>query len=141
MILIMLINIAAFNFEGFHALSSNAFSTQSVSRQALPPSRPGEVAEALQRLGMQPGDKVAVIGYAFDSFWARLARVKIVAEMLDKDAEAFWLGDASLHAKVVQAFARTGAKAIVAENVPSYASLAGWRQVGNSNYYVHILAQ
>ena len=26
------------------------------------------------------GDEVAVIGYGFDSFWARLAKVKIVAE-------------------------------------------------------------
>ena len=34
-----------------------------------------------------------------------------------------------------------GARAIVAENVPSYASLSNWHKVGNSNYYVFILAQ
>jgi hypothetical protein len=137
MITFMLVSLVAFNLEGFRALSRNT--GQSASPVAGPPRWPGEVAEELQGLGMQPGDKVAVIGYAFDSFWARLARVKIVAEMLDSGADAFWVGKPALQDEVIRAFAGTGAKAIVAENVPSYASLVGWRQIGNSNYYIYLL--
>jgi len=139
MILFMLMNIMAFNLEGFHDLNEDG--NQPVKTQARPPSWPGEVAEALHGLGLQPGDKVAVIGYGFDSFWARLARVQIVAEMLEEEADPFWLGDPSLQSQVIQVFATTGAKAIVAENVPSYASLTGWRQVGNSNYYIYRLSE
>jgi hypothetical protein len=139
MILFMLMNIAAFNLEGMVNLTSSKSTTHFTNPQAGPPSWPGEIAEELHRLGVQPGDKVAVIGYAFDSFWARLARVKIVSEMLDQDAEAFWWGNPSLRAEVLQAFASTGAKAIVAEYVPNYASMVNWHRVGNSNFYIYLL--
>jgi hypothetical protein len=140
MILFMLINIAAFNLQGFRDLTGGGEPDQ-LTPQDQKPSWPGEVAEELHRLGPKAGDNVAVIGYGFDSFWARLGRVQIVAEMLEEEADAFWLGDPSMQSEVIRAFATTGAKAIVAEDVPSYASLSGWRQVGNSNYYIYILAQ
>jgi hypothetical protein len=82
---------------------------------------------------------VAIIGYGFDAYWARLARVKIVAEMLDWQADDFWLGDPMFQSRVLHVFASTGAKAVVAENVPSYASLIGWHRVGESNYFIYIL--
>jgi hypothetical protein len=84
---------------------------------------------------------VAVIGYGVGSFWARLARVQIVAEMLGWQADDFWLGDSALQSDVLQAFANTGAEAIVAENVPSYASLTGWHRIGNTSYYVYIFSR
>jgi hypothetical protein len=68
MILFMLMNIIAFNLEGFRDLTGNRDGNQLVNPQAQSPSWPGEVAETLHRLGVQPGGKVAVIGYAFDSF-------------------------------------------------------------------------
>jgi hypothetical protein len=95
----------------------------------------------LHGLGIQPGDKVAVIGYGFDSFWARLARVQIVAEMLGAEADPFWLGDPALQSDVLQAFATAEARAVVAERVPSYADLSGWHRVGDSDYYVRILTR
>jgi hypothetical protein len=138
MILFMLTTIAAFNLEGFSSLISHSKATESAIQSSPPPSWPGEVAEELHHLGVQPGDKVAVIGYAFDSFWARLARVKIVAEMVDVDATAFWLGEPDLQNEVIEAFASTGAKAIVAEHVPPYATLRDWHQVGNSNFFIYL---
>jgi hypothetical protein len=134
MIGFMLLNLLAFNLAGYSDLTQN----NSVAHSAVPPSWPGEVAETLYQLGIQPGDSVGVIGYAFDSFWARLARVRITAEMLDKDAEAFWAGDASLKAEVTEVFADAGVTAVVAEYVPEYASLPGWHQVGNSNFYIYL---
>jgi len=141
-VVFMLANLLIFNLQGFVDLAGKANPTSTTHQQAGPPSWPGEVAQTLHQLGVQPGDKVAVIGYAFtSSFWARLARVKIVAEMFDWEAEPFWLGDAETQDRVLGAFADAGAKAIVAENVPGYASLNDWHQVGNSNYYIYILAQ
>jgi hypothetical protein len=63
-----------------------------------------------------------------------------VAELLSQDADPFWLGDAALQSDVIQAFSQTGAKAIVAENVPVYATLDDWHQVGNSDYFIYLLS-
>jgi len=128
--------IALFNLEGIGRLNPPGAPTQPA--QAGPPSWPGEVALELHELGIQPGDPVGVIGYAYDSFWARLARVTIVAEMLGEDTGRFWTGDDALQNSVLGAFDRSGAKAVVAEYVPSFARLEGWRQVGESNYFIYV---
>ena len=94
----------------------------------------------MQQLGVEPGNRVAVIGYGFSSFWARLARVKIVAEMPASEAEDFWLGDYSMQFKVIQAFADTGARVIVAEHVPGYARLTGWHRVNNTNFHIYLIS-
>jgi 4-amino-4-deoxy-L-arabinose transferase-like glycosyltransferase len=141
MISIIAINILAFNLVGFRKLTGITDPSQLPKQQARLPSWPGEVAEALQQFDIEPGDKVAVIGYAFDSFWARLAHVQIVAEMLGWQADDFWLGDPANQSEVIQAFESTGAAAVVAERVPSYATLKGWHRVGDSNYYVYILTK
>jgi hypothetical protein len=141
MVLFLLISIVAFDLKGFSDLSSSRNRDQGSSQQARPPSWPGEVAEELNRLGVEPDDKVAVIGYGFGSFWARLARVHIVAEMLGWQADDFWLGDVALQSEVVQAFSGTGARAVVAERVPSYATLSGWHRVGHSDYYIYMLEE
>ena len=135
-ILGILVNIILFNLDGYNRLNP---STQlNVGEEtASPPSWPGEVALALHQQGVNQGDKVGIIGYGFDSFWARLARVRIVAEMLESQANEFWLGDNDLQQSVLQAFASTGASAVVAEYAPGYARLEGWRQVRNSNYFIY----
>jgi hypothetical protein len=140
MILFLLTNVFLFNLHRFVKLS-DAGGPPPVTAVAGPPAWPGEVAEQLWAMGVEPGDQVAVIGYAFDSFWARLARVKIVAETLGWQADALWLGDPGFQQEVLAAFASAGAKAVVAEYVPAYANLPGWRQVGDSNFYIYLLAE
>jgi hypothetical protein len=142
MLSVNVINIVAFNVDGARNLvgmpKANPVNS---SVKAGPRSRAVEVAEELHRLGLRSGDKVAVIGYGFTSFWARLARVQIVAEMFDWEADPFWLGGAAFQAEVFKAFAASGARAIVAERVPNYVVPSnGWIQVGSSNYYVYMLA-
>ncbi|HZD55605.1 MAG TPA: hypothetical protein VE136_02685 [Anaerolineales bacterium] len=141
MVIFMLLNILFFNLEGIRGLMGWGEPRQLNASQAQTPSWPGEVAEELHALGIEAGDKVAIIGYGFGAFWARLARVQIVAEMLGWQADDFWSGDLSLQSEALQAFASTGAKALVAEHVPSYASLDGWDQVGQSNYYIYVLTR
>jgi hypothetical protein len=135
----LLVNITVFNLDGFARL--NPPYQSSLGAVAAPAAKPLAVARALEDLGMTQGDKVGVIGYAYDSFWARLARVRIVAELLEADSDGFWRGDEALRQSVLQAFANTGVRAVVAEYVPDYAGLRDWHQVENSNYYVYVFGE
>jgi hypothetical protein len=132
----LLVNIGLFNLDGVTRLNPERKSSIGEQTSAKPPG-PVLVAQALQQLGVQEGDRVAIIGYGFDSFWARLARVQIVAEMLDTEAGDFWHGDDAARESVLLAFASTGAKAVVAEYVPDDIEMKGWAKVGNSNYYIY----
>ena len=104
-----------------------------------------EVADALGRKGIQPGDPVGMVN--FDSrwlpvvHWARLARVHIVAELPNTDAGTFAAADDSRRREVIDAFAKTGAKAVIATRVPENVTLPGWEQVGQTDYYTLKLSQ
>lgn len=138
MVVFVLASILAFNLEGFGDLTNRRSAGQATSQPAGPPSWPGEVAQELHRLGIRQGDSVGVIGYGFGAFWARLARVRIVAEMLGHEAAPFWLGDRGAQAAGIEAFVEAGARAIVAEDVPAYATLSGWLRVGDSSTYIYV---
>ncbi|MDX6271303.1 MAG: hypothetical protein QOD28_2526 [Acidobacteriota bacterium] len=103
-----------------------------------------QVAEELRRLGVAPGEPVASIGNTMFHAWPRLARVHVVAEISTRptggDVEKFWAGDAALKARIVETFARTGARVIVAEGIPAWASNAdGWQRIGATHFYVYVL--
>jgi hypothetical protein len=135
-IAVLLLQIIVFNVTGALDLEANHSTEAETTRD---PRWPGETADALRDLGVPAGAKVGVIGYAFDSFWARLARVQIVAELLGQDALPFWIGDQSQRQRVIDAFAAAGVYAIIAERVPSYAHLEDWHQVGDSSYFIYIV--
>jgi hypothetical protein len=77
--------------------------------------------------------------------WPRLARVRVAAEISTRtgsDVEKFWAGDAALKAQVIETFARTGARVIVAEGIPQWVSTAdGWQRVGATHYYLYVLSR
>jgi hypothetical protein len=124
--------------DSARALSS--FLTASPEQRALLlPTWPNEVAEELHALGVAPGSEVAVIGYGPASYWARLARVRVIAEMFGWESESFWR-DAATRARVTRAFEETGAVAIVAESV--YAEVPrDWHRVGTSYDYIYLLGR
>jgi hypothetical protein len=139
MLVFMLTSILAFNLQGLSTLTSRASDAAGDRGRAPAPTWPGEVAEELHRLGIRAGDRVGIIGYGFDAFWARLAHVRIVAELPDTQADAFWTGDAEVQARVLQAFAESGARAVVAEYAPGNARLPGWHRAGMSSFYIYLL--
>ena len=99
-----------------------------------------QVANSLNQLGIQPGEKVAILGrYIYpDYHWARLAGVKIVAEVLD--GHAFWTKDSVVRANILKDIERTGSSVIVQKpgiNIPHSVSTDGWQKVGNTNYYAY----
>ena len=109
------------------------------------PSKGGlyvRVGTSLNRAGVLPEEEVGIIGDGSDgSRWARLARVRIVAQILREDTGDFWrASDPRERADVYDAFAKFGAKAIVAEETPPSGDLADWQRLAGTHYYVHLLA-
>lgn len=98
-----------------------------------------QVAEDLKQLGVKSGDAIAVIGDADqNAYWARLARVKIVAQVpIIKD---FWQADTMTRKQVLKAIAKTGAKVVVQESVaPIPPQEIGWQKLKNSDCYAYFL--
>jgi hypothetical protein len=101
-----------------------------------------EVGESLNAVGVRSGEEVAIIGDSSDGCrWARMARVRIVSQVLREEVAAFWAASSIVKQDVYSAFARSGAKAVVAEEPPPAGELANWERVGETNYYVHFLSQ
>jgi hypothetical protein len=98
-----------------------------------------EVAQGLRELRIGPGDGVAGISVMGKAHWARLAGVRVIAEIPLGEELTFWTADSTLRRKVIDTFAGTGARAIVAENPPVCAEKAEWKQLPHTNYYVYIL--
>jgi hypothetical protein len=101
-----------------------------------------QAASGLQKLGLHMNDKVGSVCYSNRSnvFWARLARVHIVAEP-DGGVE-FWQLSGVDQKRVLTAIARSGASIAVSdEPPPNPAREVGWKQVGNTAYYAFQLSE
>jgi hypothetical protein len=96
-----------------------------------------QVAETIRRMGILPGDRVASIGYSHSHFWARLAKVRIVAEIPDEKAKDFWEARSETKLKVIETFGKTGAKAVVTGLMQGHTPSVGWKRIGNSKYYAY----
>ena len=106
------------------------------------------VADGLARMGVLPGEQVGFIGYGFaaGSFWARLAKVQIIADIgtgplfLPKpDVDLFWHASPDVKRKVIEAFANTGAKVIVANRIPFGHSDPEWERIGDTDHFIYVL--
>lgn len=141
--LLVWLNIAAFNLEGAGALSG----LPSLPVQAASPGRFSggghdshpEIADGLLRLGVKHGDTVGFVGDSFAAYWARLARVRIVAEVPSRDAQDFWDGDPHTRVEVLETMARAGAVALIAAKLDASPNPPGWHSVGEAGYVVHFL--
>jgi hypothetical protein len=96
-----------------------------------------EVAQSIRQEGLRRGDQVATIAGMSSMIWARLAKVRIVADLPD-DADP-WFEGPDTRSRVLSAFAATGAKAIVAFRVPPSWSTDGWMKIGQTEYYLYPL--
>ena len=88
-------------------------------------------ARALLEAGVERGARIGVIGFAFDSYWAWLADLRVVAEMPD-DFDSFWGAADDIRVDIERRFAEAGAGWIVAEVVPTGPLPAGWERVGDT---------
>jgi hypothetical protein len=109
---------------------------------AIPGSGPNSswqhvvTAEQLQRMGARPGDRVAVIGDGTGAYWARLAKLRIVAEVMGANhgSTQFWESPEDVKESVYAAFASAGASLAVA-SCPAHAA-NGWQTISGTDYCV-----
>ena len=102
-----------------------------------PPSH-FQVAQEFRRYGLRDGDGIAAIGRSNRFYWARLARVHVVAEIEQQDTGEFWSADPEVREKVLEVLAHSGAKMVVSGGPPPV-RLSGWERVGTTSFFVHAL--
>jgi hypothetical protein len=96
-----------------------------------------QVASALQQMGVEPGAHVSYMGYGLTNHaWAHLARVRISAEIPAEDMLRFWAADQEQRAGVENWLTATGARVLVAREVPETAVFMGWKKVGDTEYFI-----
>jgi len=100
-----------------------------------------EVAQGLQALGFSPGDAVAGVSIMGKAHWARLAGVRVIAEIPLGEELTFWSADTTLRREIMDTFAGTGARAIITEAPPLCADKTEWKQLPHTDYYVYLLKQ
>ncbi len=141
LVLFVWMNIATLNLEGLAAMSG--FAPLSESGATAGQFSDGHnvdhpaIAEAILAQGLERGDQVAFIGYSFSAYWARLARLRIVAEIHPEDVAEFWEADAERQDAVLQALSRTGVKAVVSEPPPPGPLARRWEPIGETGYLMY----
>lgn len=106
-------------------------------------------AQELRRMGAQPGDKVAVIGDGASAYWARLGKLRIVAEIMDTNMDAnmdrnqgskqFWDAPEEARQNVYNLLAQAQAKLVVASCPPCPSAALGWKSIAGTSYCVRPL--
>jgi hypothetical protein len=106
-------------------------------------------AKELRRMGVQPEDKVAVIGDGASAYWARLAKLRIVAEIMDTNMDTntdmnqgskqFWNASEAVQQNVYNLLAQAHAKLVVTSCPPCPPAKLGWKQIAGTTYCVRPL--
>jgi hypothetical protein len=97
-----------------------------------------QVAEDLHSMGVEPGEKVAWIRptkpmrQRYD--WARLAKLKIIAEIPGGSEDAFWNASPDAQEQVIETLDSTGAKALVVTQPPVPGSKLDWKPIGSTGF-------
>jgi len=86
-------------------------------------------AKNLQRLGLEPGDKLAFVGNVdHHPYYARYDRLRVVSQI--EDADEFWRLSANDAKRVEDRLASIGVTALVAFNRPASDQGSGWKEAG-----------
>ena len=91
------------------------------------------VATELQAIGLQRGDRVAIVGEQFDAYYAQIAGLKIVAQVPGE--EEFHRLDLPELERVTEQLSTMGVKALIAKERPLHAVGGDWREVAGLSGY------
>ncbi|MDQ6677274.1 MAG: hypothetical protein M3Z09_08255, partial [Acidobacteriota bacterium] len=111
-----------------------------------------DVAENMKHHGLQPGDRVAIIGSSIAAAHVGLERAHIVAvvpERISHDdtrrgrplefsfpkPDNFWRSSPQAQQRVFEAFRSVGAKWVFADCVPEWADRTGWELAGGGHKF------
>jgi hypothetical protein len=92
----------------------------------------------LQALRLQPGDGLAVVGNAFDAYYAWYSGMQVVAHL--PDAKAFWQSSDAERDALLRVLATGRVHAIIAQDPPRRTNLAGWHEVHTPSARFVVLA-
>lgn len=99
-------------------------------------------AEEFGKMGLHAGDKIAIIEDGTGAYWARLAKFRIVAEIMDMNhgSTEFWNAPQEVQQRVFETFSHTQAKMVVSKcpSCPS-GSPPGWKRIIGTPYCVRPL--
>jgi hypothetical protein len=100
-----------------------------------------QIANGLNQMGVQPGEKVASIGDALFAQWYRLAHVQVVAEAPggQNAVRGFFKAEPATQKQILELFATAGARAVVIEVPPRDEKMDGWQRIADTDAYVYFL--
>jgi hypothetical protein len=94
---------------------------------------PWKVARAIEDDGVVPGMRIATIGHPDRHvYWARLARVQIIADV--PDDHDFWAAPLDVRDMILERLAKAGAEVVVSASVPDHALTEGWTRTREAGY-------
>jgi hypothetical protein len=96
------------------------------------------VAGELVRLGVRPGDELGVLGHSLDCYYARLAGVRIVAQIWEDPEQIAGLNAPEVR-RVLTQLKQIGVKALVARAKPGFVNDEGWIAVPRTDVYIRML--
>jgi hypothetical protein len=97
-----------------------------------------EAAQALEKLGIQAGDRVARISPSVSDYaLERILRVQIVAEVDREHTGDFWSSPFATQQSLLSKFASRGVKAVIATSpILSAENQTEWSRLGSTQYWV-----
>jgi hypothetical protein len=98
-----------------------------------------QVASALRSAGIRPADPIASGNRAFNDYWARLARVHIIAEVSARDGAAILDADPAARAAAQRLLLAQDVRAVVAEAWPAQTGDPGWRPIEGTDYFYYLV--
>jgi hypothetical protein len=98
-----------------------------------------EIANAIRLSGLSPQSRIASVGYSFEHYFARLARVTIVAEVIDSEVPAFWSMPPQQRDVLYRRLRSYDVKAIVAASAPDTCLQTGWIPLAGTPYRLLLL--
>ncbi len=97
---------------------------------------PWQVAMELKKCGLQPGERVAVLGHDSSSdYWAHLAQARIVADLSKDNVPVYWDASEATRMRILDLLSHTGASFVVTHFRPPTSQLYGWHILGETDYY------
>jgi hypothetical protein len=103
------------------------------------------VASDLARLGLRPGEEIATVGYPFSVYYARLAGLRVIANIGFRgdgevyDTDQFWALSDGKFSALKEELRRIGARAIVSPDNCNVAPTSGWHSITGTEYCVQLL--
>jgi hypothetical protein len=94
------------------------------------------IAAALKTMGIQGGEKAAFVGEKNPFYWARLAHIRVVAEI--GEADKFWAADEGTKSRLWSKLKEAGI-ALLVTNKPMESAMAGWQTITGTDYAVYRL--